>query len=165
MQMAVPSSFRGNHCIDCGRPISPYSRGRCRACGYLGLKRQVPDDFLTVLRRLGSHGAARHYRASLGTITRWRRELDLRPQARIKKGIGQQRTSRGFVERPLLIMRDLTLAGQAADFLRRYGSVFRCDAAGKPDAKGSHWKRNFSVLDDSELMHRATRLGWTPMEF
>lgn len=62
-------------------------------------------------------------------------------------------------------MRDLTLAGQAADFLRRFGSVYRCDVTGKPNSKGTRWKRNYSVLTDDELMHRARRLGWTPMEF
>lgn len=118
-----------------------------------------------MLRQLGSHGAARHYHASLGTITRWRRELDLRPQARIKKGIGQQRSSRGFVERPLLTVRDLTPSGQAADFLRRYGSVYRCDVSGKPNSKGTHWRRNLSILDDDTLMRHAARLGWTPSDF
>lgn len=157
----LPQSFRGHLCIDCQAPISPYSRGRCRQCGYVGLKRAVPDEFEVILRKLGSQGAARHFHASLGTVTRWRREIGLRPQERARKPsmFGAVR-SRGFSERPLLLRRDFTLAGQAADFLRRYGSVYRCDANGKPNPKGVCWKRNFSVLTDEEIMGRATRLGW-----
>lgn len=164
--MKPPASYRGHHCTDCGVPISPYSRGRCRKCGYVGLKRAVPDDFHAVLRLRGSQGAAEHYHASLATVTRWRREVGFRPQERARKPsmMGITR-SRGFVERPLMLCRDFTLAGQAADFLRKWGAVYRCDEVGKPNAKGSHWKRNFTVLTDDEIRHRATRLGWKAMEF
>lgn len=159
----APLSYRGNHCTDCGSPISPYSRGRCRRCGYSALVRPVPEDFMVILRQLGSQGAARHYRASLATVTRWRRELDIRPQVRAKKGIGQSRY-RGFTERPLMQHRDLSQAGQAAEYLRRYGAVYRCDEEGRPNAKGSHWRRNFSVLGDDDVVRQATRLGWRPVE-
>jgi len=159
-----PLSYRGNHCTDCNAPISPYSRGRCRKCGYSALVRPVPEDFLAVLRKLGSQGAARHYHSSLATVTRWRRELDLKPQYRAKKGIGQSRF-RGFTERPLINHRDLTMAGQAVEFLRRYGAVYRCDGDGKPNAKGSHWRRNYSILSDEQVIYQATRLGWVQVEF
>lgn len=161
-----PLSFRGHHCRDCGSPISPYSRGQCRPCGYIGLKRGVPEDFADILRKFGSHGAARHYHASLGTVTRWRREIGMRPQERARRpSMSGTMRPRGFSERPLMIKRDFTLVGQAAEFLRHYGSVFRCDAKGKPNATGSHWKRNFTILTDDELMSRAKRLGWLPSEF
>lgn len=152
------------HCRDCGCIINRSSRGRCKPCATVGLRRSCPDDFLPVLRRLGSQGAARHYHASLATVTRWRRELELRPQARMKKGIGQSRSDRGFIPRPLIQNRDMTLAGQAADFLRRFGSVYRCDVRGTPMAKGTHWRRAYAVLSDEELMHRAQRLGWCEVE-
>jgi hypothetical protein len=160
-----PQSYRGNHCQTCNAPISPYSRGKCRPCGYIGLKRDVPEDFLIILRLVGSQGAARHFYASLGTVTRWRREIGLVPQERARKSLVRAMRSRGFQEVKLIVCRDFTLPGQAASFLRRFGAVYRCDLSGKPNAKGSHWKRNFSVLDDGELMDRAKRLGWTEQEF
>ena len=159
-----PQSSRGHRCA-CGSPISPYSRGKCRPCGYIGLKRDVPEGFLVILRLVGSQGAARHFKASLGTVTRWRREIGLVPQERARKAIMRSVRSRGFQEVKLIICRDFTLPGQAASFLRRFGAVYRCDERGNPNAKGSHWKRNFSVLDDGELMDRAKRLGWIEQEF
>lgn len=158
---ACPASFRGHHCIDCDAPISPYSRGRCRQCGYVGLKRAVPADFEAVLRRLGSQGAAKHYHASLGTVTRWRREIGMRHQERARKPSMQPFVRpRAFSERPLMIVRDHTAAGQAADYLRRFASVYRCTEDGKPSAKGLFWRRNLSVLTDEQIMATATRLGW-----
>lgn len=153
------------HCRDCGCPINRSSRGRCKPCATVGLRRPVPDGFMSILRRTGSHGAAQHYHASLATVTRWRREIELKPQARMKKGIGQSRTDRGFVARPLIQIRDMTLAGQAADYLRRFGSVYRCNEVGNAVTKGTHWRRGFSVMDDNELIRRAERLGWAKMEF
>lgn len=147
------------HCCDCGAVINRSSRGRCKPCAHIGLKRPCPDDLLAVLRSQGSHGAARHYHASLSTVTRWRREMELKRQARLKKGIGQSQPQ-GFQQRPLISNRDMSQAGQAADYLRRYGAVYRCDAVGKPNPKGTHWKRNFAVLTDDEIIARASRLGW-----
>jgi|GEM_PF-6846991 len=157
------ATLPAKHCRDCGAPINRSSRERCKPCSDKAQRRSCPGDFLAILRKLGSQGAAAHYRASLATVTRWRRELELRPQARMKKGIGQSRPQ-GFVARPLLINRDTSMAGQAADFLRRFGAVYRCDEAGPPNPKGKFWKRNFVVLTDDELVARAKRLGWMGWE-
>jgi hypothetical protein len=54
----------------------------------------------------------------------------------------------------------MTTAGMAAEFLRRYGSVYRCDPDGKPNAKGTHWRRFLSVVSDEDLIARAKKLGW-----
>lgn len=150
------------HCKTCGTQISRYSRGHCRRCGYLGLKRSCPDDFLGVLHRLGSQGAAKHFNASLSTVTRWRREcgMVLHERARRAPHPGPMFKARqGFliIDRP---QRDMSLAGQAADHLRQFGSVYRCDANGKASPKGTHWRRNNAVLTDAEIMARAERLGW-----
>ncbi|KUR71191.1 hypothetical protein AQZ52_11005 [Novosphingobium fuchskuhlense] len=147
-------------CRDCGVVINRSSRGRCKRCAVVGLRRDCPADFLAILRSLGSQGAARHYHASLATVTRWRRELEIRPQTRMKRGIGQSRTDRGFTARPLIAHRDMSRAGCAAEFLRRWGSVYRCTADGAPNAKGQFWKRNHTVLTDDQIIARATKLGW-----
>lgn len=152
------------HCRDCGCKINRGSRGRCKACATVGQLRARPADFLETLRKLGSQGAARHYHASFSTVTRWRRELELKPQARMKRGIGQSRPDRGFTPRPVLNNRDMSLVGQAVDYLRRFGSVYRCDASGKAVTKGTHWRRNFAVMTDDDVIQRAERLGWVKVE-
>lgn len=160
-----PHHLRGTVCRDCGAPISRISRGRCKQCAYVGLKRPVPADFAQVLRNLGSQGAAKHYQTSLTTLTRWRREIGLMRHERAVKVIMTKTVRpRAFVERPLLLVRDITLPGQAADFLRRWGAVYRCDATGKANAKGTHWRRFYSVLTDDEIVRTATRLGWRPFD-
>lgn len=153
------------HCRTCGTQISRYSRGQCRSCGYIGLKRNCPDDFLSVLHRLGSQGAAKHFNASLSTVTRWRREAGMALHERARRArSGGLPKQRGVLCSGLL-QRDVSLPGQAADFLRQFGSVHRCDVTGKPNTKGKFWRRNFSVLSDEEIMSRAARLGWKAMEF
>lgn len=149
------------HCRDCGAVINRSSRGRCKPCANIGLKRACPDDLLAILHAQGSHGAAKHYHASLSTVTRWRRELELKAQARLKKAAPVLRP-RCFQQVPLIVKRDMSYAGQAADFLRRYGAVYRCDALGRPNAKGAFWKRNFSVLTDDEIIQSALKLRWQP---
>lgn len=156
-----PASFKGDHCIDCGVPISIYSRGRCRKCGYACMKRHVPQEFEAILRKLGSQGAARHFHASLSTVTAWRREIGMRHQERARRpSMGTAIRSKAFSQRPLMIVRDFTTAGQAADYLRKFGSVYRCNADAKPNAKGSYWRRNLSVLTDEQIIATARRLGW-----
>lgn len=164
---AAPLTHRGDHCA-CGAPISLYSRGSCRTCCYVGLKRPVPGDFLAVLRLRGSAGAAKHYRASLGTVTRWRREIGMAPQERARRpsAPAQGRTyrtaaaiNRGYVNR------DFSAAGQAANFLCKYGAVYRCKSTGAPFPKGEFWNRNGHVLTDEQIIERATRLGFVMAGF
>jgi hypothetical protein len=116
-----------------------------------------------MVRVLGSQGAARHYRSSLATVTRWRIEIGLSRHERAIKpsmiGPSPYR-SKGFSERPLMQNRDLSVAGQAADYLRRFPSVYRCDENGKPNAKGQWWRRNFSVLSADQIIATARKLGW-----
>lgn len=163
----APRSFAGDYCKDCGVPISAYSRGRCGPCADLARTRPIPDDFMIVLKQKGSLGAAAHYRASAATVTRWRRQMDLRPHARAVKrpvNFSARRVSGGFRETPLPNNRDWSIVGQAVEFLRRIGPVFRCAATGAATSAGEFWNRNGWVLSDEDVMSRATRLGWKPVE-
>ncbi|WP_311271067.1 hypothetical protein [Sphingobium sp. WCS2017Hpa-17] len=116
-----------------------------------------------ILRKLGSCGAAKHYRSSLSTVTRWRREIGLLPHERTRY---RQPTFRQqmFKQAPLRVVRDYTSVGQAADFLRRFAAVYRCDEKGQVPKRGGglFWNRNGYVLTDEELMAKARRLGWEP---
>lgn len=155
-------TYRG--CRDCGAPISMRSRGRCTRCGRASLQRACPDDFLIMLKQLGgSKAAARHYNASLKTITRWRLERGLNPgqlvKRRQRRKLGSPYGRPGGLPR-VEIFRDMTAAGFAADYLRKFGAVYRCGENGKPVAKGGFWNRNGRVLTDEDIISRAERLGW-----
>lgn len=162
---AIANETQRRACIDCKAEISAFGSGRCKRCAYRAKSRPVPPDFLEQLARRGSGGCAVHYRASLTTITKWRRASGLRPQLRMRRspsmGGGFKRQT-GTLAR-IMIHRDHSDAGQAADFLRRFGAVYRCDEGGKPNSKGAFWNRNNHVLDDGEIMFRAKRLGWSPV--
>lgn len=152
-------------CIDCGRPVGRHSKGRCQTCGHKGLLRTCPEDFVTELKRLGgSKAAAAHYQASLKTITRWRTESGLTFGRRVKKRPRGQGFGRPGGLPRVEIFRDMSTPGHAADYLRRYGAVYRCDERGKPVPKGGHWNRNGHVLTDADVIARASRLGWKPPE-
>jgi hypothetical protein len=122
---------------------------------------------MIVLRQKGSLGAAAHYKASAATVTRWRRQMDLRPHARAVKrpgGAHARRGRGGFRETPLPVYRDWSVVGQAVEFLRRIGPVFRCLATGAASSKGEFWNRNGWVLSDEDVLSRARRLGWVLVE-
>lgn len=151
------------HCVDCGVKIHRVSRARCVPCAYTAMRRPIPDDLADVLRLHGSLGAAKHYRTSLASITKWRRAIGIRAQERVKIERARIRLQ-GFVPGRLMIHRDFSLVGQAADYLRRWGAVYRCHADGAPNAKGKFWRRGLSVIDDDRLMLIAGKLGWKPVE-
>lgn len=58
--------------------------------------------------------------------------------------------------------RDLSIIGQAVEFLRTLGPVSRCDASGKVIETGKFWRRgNAYPLTNDDIIERASRLGWT----
>jgi len=58
--------------------------------------------------------------------------------------------------------RDMSLVGQARDFMQKLGPVTRCDLHGKPMKDGQFWRRGSTVLTDGELLSRARERGWAP---
>lgn len=120
---------------------------------------------MATLKRLGSAGAAKHYRSSLSTITKWRRDIGIQPHERARRG--HVRAKYNFTFCPLITHRDYSMVGQAADFLRRFAAVFRCDETGKVPKRGPalFWNRNGYVLTDEELAAKAARLGWKPARY
>jgi hypothetical protein len=128
-----------------------------------------PADFADRWQTASQLQLAAHYQKSTFAIGRWCKVLGLeRPPARnfrkaepvaVKAVVKVVRTHRGPVDRP---HREATRAGEAAEYLRRFGPVFRCDAGGRFDSKGDHWARGRSVLTDAELIERAQRQGWNP---
>lgn len=126
------------------RPIMPSTR------------RLVPDGFADVVRQLTVKQLRERYAASEPLIRRWCAETGTEPR---KAGVVRFRQVQ---PRPLTDHRDQSRAGMAAIFLQRFGPVFRCNANGHADPKGTHWRRSSAILTDVEIMERATRNGWAP---
>jgi len=125
-----------------------------------------PADFADKHGQMTVADLCAHYAAGKATVRRWASELALRKQP---FGTGRPKGSKSVTTAKLLpfhkpapvpLMRDLSVAGQAADYLRRLGPVIRCDAAGKYDPAGSHYRRGSTVLTAGEIIARAERLGW-----
>lgn len=53
-------------------------------------------------------------------------------------------------------------AEDAAEYLRRFGPVYRCDERGAAMQGGAMWRRGSAVLSDAELVERAYANRWNP---
>lgn len=130
-------------------------------CGTL----PVPDGYADYRPGVIQKVAAAHYGAHLETIRRWDRVCGIvaRPAAKPKPVKAAARTVKpqAYMTAPVdRGYRDPSLAGRAADHLRRLGAVYRCAPTGRADPKGTHWRRGNAVLTDAELIERAIRLGF-----
>lgn len=87
------------------------------------------------------------------------RDLPSEPKPKV-----QRKPNDGFIikqnphHRP---QRDLSVIGQAVEFLRTLGPVSRCDQGGKIAENGKFWRRgNAYPLTNDDVIERASRLGW-----
>jgi hypothetical protein len=162
-------------CLDCPAPISPTSKGRCRSCTTKRLneagrnlssrppanKIAIPQGFALVAPHITMKEARLRYGRAAETIQRWCSEAGvqlMRPNHLVAGS-----ASRKFSPTAPRAHVEAGEAGQAADFLRRFGPVFRCDADGRQLQDGFFWNRGGrTVLTDEELIERAKRNGWRP---
>jgi hypothetical protein len=125
------------------------------------VKWPVPDGFALVAPGMTIKELRVRYACSRDLIARWCEEVGVQPRRPDPaRTVGQ--ASKTFSPRNAP-SRDGSVAGQAAEFLRRFGPVYRCTEDGKQDLKGTHWNRGGrTVLTDAELIERAKRNGWDP---
>lgn len=116
----------------------------------------APDGFAQVAVSATLHQLKLHYGVGDCVIKRWCAETGATPKQ------PQHIVFRRNQFPPIKAHRDCSQVGQAADFLRHYGQVYRCLESGRGCTKGTHWSRNGFVLTDAELIGRAERLGWDP---
>lgn len=129
-------------------------------------KQQMPADFATwapgkslrdIAEHYGmSHEAARKFRIEAGIISP---PVGFQRQPADPIALGRNRFMTAPVDRAV---RDGSRAGLAADYLRKFGAVFRCTVMGAADPKGTHWRRASSILTDAEIIQRAEYNGWNP---
>jgi transposase len=119
----------------------------------------VPTDFVTT--QLGKTIAHLQNRYGVGkdVIRRWLRESDVtrQPESQALRLIKPNAYATAPLDR---VQRDMSNAGQAVDFLRRFGAVYRCNERGGADVKGNRWRRGSAILTDADIIERAERLGW-----
>lgn len=125
-------------------------------------KRPMPEGFATYAPTMNVMEIRAKTGASAEAVKRWLGEAGVTTRA-MKHRSSISASPKGFVSRASeRVHIECSRAGEAAEYLRRFGPVYRCKPTGAPDAKGSHWRRNNTVLTDEEIIERATSNGWAP---
>lgn len=129
-----------------------------------------PADFADLAPTMTMQGLCEHYGCSEWMITQWLRACEVQTRGRIYNRTASykrvlpmiaDRAGRSFNPR-LHAHHDDTLAGRAADHLRRFGPVIRCNSGGRYDPKGDHYLRGSTVLSRAETVERAIAKGFDP---
>lgn len=139
-------------------------------------RRTMPADFGAVAPTMTKRALADHYRAHWKKIEAWLAEagVDATPTRRkapprskpFKRQPPPKRNYHWIGPKPGVahaLPRDTSTEGRAADHLRRYAPLYRCDAHGRADPKGSHWSYGYSdplILTPEEMVERARGKGF-----
>lgn len=142
----------------------------------------IPDGFVEYQRDHTVAEVAEHFGISDATASRMFVELGINRRQQYNETRAAQKAQRkaakpapapkpaassvdrsafiatGTVDRPHI---DITPAGQAAEYLRRFGPVVRCDERGRYDPAGNRWRRGSALLTADEIIARAIRNGWS----
>lgn len=128
-------------------------------------KRPVPDDYSD--RAMEMHKAAllKHYTVREETLARWVAETGIRPipylpprKQRTKRPSGGMRANlRAVGVINLASVRTWDEADDAANRLRKFGPVNRCNEDGSFNHCGKFWRVGWAVLSGDELIERANR--------
>lgn len=136
----------------------------------------LPDDFKEQWAAKSMEGLAEHYSRSKRKIADWVRIAGLKRSAswRSEAGLARllvsqaprirhkpHRKTNAFltaaIDRPRV---DASLAGRAAEYLRRYGPVIRCRSDGRYHEGGTHWRRGNTLMTGAQIIDRAKQKGW-----
>lgn len=134
-----------------------------------GARREIPDDFAELAKTMTQTALARHYNVGNGnTIRRWIRDSGITPMKPARAG-GVKFERQPY--KPIPFFRCNPRSGMlqeqakhrysaedaAADTLRRYAPVYRCNDKGAADINGKFWRMGNSLLTPAELLARAER--------
>jgi hypothetical protein len=116
---------------------------------------EPPADFVLVAADLTKRELRERYHRADPTINRWLQETGARC-GRYSRApeIQPQRVV------PAVSPEILTRATHAAEYLRKFGPVTRCNQNGAFNPRGDHWRRGNKVLCAQEVIARALRNGW-----
>lgn len=123
--------------------------------------KSLPEDFVEVAPRLSTRELVERFGVCKVTVLKWCARAGVTPR-QVKPGPATLGAMGRAKAAPIAQHRDTSRAGQAADYLRRFGPVVRCDAVGRFNPTGTHWRRGSSILTADEVIQRAERNGWNP---
>lgn len=129
---------------------------------------RIPADFAELWQTNSLLWLSAHFECSLSTAAGWAKLLGL-VRARGAHITARKVEAKPAKPAPLRLIkpnayqnapvnkfqRDMSAPGQAADFLRKFGPVYRCDVRGRPLSDGFFWRRGNAVMTDDELIERA----------
>lgn len=119
-------------------------------------RRPVPEDFAELAPTMTKTGLSEHYGTANKIVERWCAETGIsakRRQPRKRNVFTMPSNGAPTVER----LRNYGIHDEAADVLRHYGPVYRCDEQGRAKERGELWRVGNVVVDGDELMARADR--------
>lgn len=136
-------------------------------------RREIPEGFAEYRTATSLRATAKHFKMNLATARRMSAELGIKPKSTgvaslepktapkpklARKAMNSTFTQTAPIARPFI---DPTPAGQAAEFLRQFGPVIRCNEQRQYDPAGNYWLRGSFLLTAEDIIHRAERNGWT----
>lgn len=127
------------------------------------VRRVLPEGFARVAPTLTFTELQAHYSVSKGVVSRWLQETGTSPLRTIaapakQAGKGNIRPSRGNGRSNLVQFRAPSDHDFAADELRRFCPVSRCDERGVYAQGGNFWRVGNVICTPDELLARAERV-------
>ncbi len=125
-------------------------------------KVETPKGFAEIVPLLTIEQLEERFGLKRGVIYRMCRENGLLPA---RKPMKRRVSYRPWGAPPKAldpVNHDGSRAALAAEFLRRWAPVYRCDAEGHQLQDGFFWRHGRQVRTDDELIERATAKGWNP---
>ena len=114
----------------------------------------MPEDFPTAAPEMGKKDLMRRYKVSQRTIDRWLAESGVSAKAPQKWGNGGGMSLQAWSSEIPGAKRD-NPEDIAADYLRKWMPVTRCNEKGKTIDGGKLWRAGILVLNDQELIAKA----------
>lgn len=126
------------------------------------ITKPMPEGFAMAAPNLTLAEICARFGIGRTTVKKWCADAKVKPATPRRTYAGASSAMGRAKPAMTALNRDTSRAGQAADFLRRFGPVVRCDEAGRYKPDGDHWRRGSTVLTADEVIARAVRNGWQP---
>ena len=170
---AIPSDFAEKAKTMCRNQLVKHYRTSDKAvgrwadeCGVHPLKvmmRPAPADWEQLCAKHTAAELRRLLQADIKVIKRWIKETEIEPVPFDRKGIipPNRRPNllkqMGTPHKAIIRDKPRSIWDDAADVLRHYGPVYRCDERGRADQKGRYWRAGMVILTPDDLLERADR--------
>ena len=110
-------------------------------------KRPLPSDFAQSAGKMNFSQLVKHYQSSRATVKRWIAESQATPKKWINFGTPKAQ--------PIPLAKQNYEHERAANYLRKYMAVSPCNADGKYEQDGSHYRVGFNVMTREQTIEKA----------